>query len=248
MYGCICATCTTNCENYKIIKNIKKFPKEDRPYEKLEQKGSSSLTISELLAIIIKNGTKGKNCIEIAQNILSNNSNENISVLEYLDSISIQTLKSYEGIGRVKAIQIKSLVELSKRFINDFNICKTKIKCPKDVYESLAYDYICKKQEILKIVILNKQNEVLLIHTVAIGNNDKIDVGIKECLAEPIKNMASAIILVHNHPSGSLNPSKKDIEFTNKIRDYSRIFSIELLDHIIIANNKYMSFKEKGYL
>lgn len=245
MYGCICATCTTNCENNKIIK---KFPKEDRPYEKLELKGSSNLTNSELLAIIIKNGTKSKNCIEIAQNILSNNTNENISMLEYLDSISLQKLKSYEGIGRVKAIQIKALVELSKRFINDFNICKTKIKCPKDVYETLAYEYMCKKQEILKIVILNKQNEILLVHTVAIGNNDRIDIGIKECLAEPIKNMASAIILVHNHPSGSLNPSKKDIEFTDKIKEYSKIFSIELLDHIIIANNKYMSFKEKGYL
>lgn len=172
---------------------------------------------------------------------------DNISLLEYLDSLSLEELKSFSGIGRVKAIQIKAVVELAKRFSKDFNLDKLKIKSPKDVFDILVTEYICKKQEILKIVILNKQNKVILIHTIAIGSTDKIDVGIKECLSEPIKNMANAIILVHNHPSGSLKPSAQDINFTKKIQEYSKIFSIELLDHIIIANNNYVSLKELGY-
>ena len=245
MYGYIRATCTSNSKDHKIIKEI---PFQDRPYEKLELKGSSFLTDSELLAIIIKTGTKSNGCLKIAQNILNNKKDENMSVIEYLDSLSLEHLKKFDGIGRVKAIQIKALVELSKRFSKTFELSKQKIISPRNVFEILAPEYICKKQEILKVVILNKQNKIIMIHTVAVGKADNIDVGIKECLAEPIKNMASSIILVHNHPGGSLKASTQDINFTKRIQEYSKIFSIELLDHIIIANNNYISLKELGYL
>ena len=102
------------------------------------------------------------------------------------------------------------------------------------------------KQECLKTVILNKQNCIISIVTNAIGSNDNISVGLKEILSEPIKQLASSIILVHNHPGGSLIPSKNDINFTKKVDEYSKIFNIQLLDHIIIANNNYTSMKEIG--
>lgn len=206
------------------------------------------MTNSELLAIIIKNGTTKLNCLQIAQNILREKPDKtNISDLEYLTSLSLQELKSFEGIGRVKAIQIKAVIELSKRISNIYSIKKEKITSPSTVFNLLVNEYIGQKQECLKTILLNKQNNVISIVTNAIGGNDKINIGIKEVLAEPIKQMASSIILVHNHPSGSLIPSKQDIKFTKHIEEYANIFEISLLDHIIIANNNYISLKEEKY-
>lgn len=230
-----------------MAKSIANLPLDDRPYEKLELLGASNLTNSELLAIVIKTGTSNYNCVEIAQNILSIPSNkENQDDLEHLVNLSTQQLRNFEGIGRVKAIQIKAVIELAKRISNSYKIKKNRIVSPRDVYNLLARNYIGKKQETLKTVILNKQNAIISVVTNAIGNNDKIDIGIKEVLSEPIKQLASGIILVHNHPSGNLKPSKCDIEFTNKICEYSKIFGIELLDHIIIGNNNYISLKEQN--
>lgn len=227
-----------------MAKNITEIPVSDRPYEKLELLGEESLTNSELLAIIIKTGTLKQNCLQIAQNILSGNKNSNITDLQYLSNLSLEELKSYDGIGRVKAIQIKAVVEFSKRISRIYEINKDKITCPKDVYNLLAQGYIGKKQESLKTILLNRQKSIISIVTNAIGTNDNITIGVKEILSEPIKHLASAIILVHNHPSGSLNPSKNDVIFTKKIDEYSRIFNIELLDHIIITDNNYISLKE----
>lgn len=232
-----------------MAKNIVDLPINDRPYEKLELMGEENLTNSELLAIIIKNGTSKLNCLEIAQNILKTNEiNTKISDLEYLMDISMEELKKQDGIGRVKAIQIKAVVELSKRISNINIIDKDKVTSPCDIAKMLIPKYLGKKQECLKVVILNKQNKILSISTSAIGSNDNINVGLKEILSDPIKQMASNIILVHNHPSGSLKPSKQDIEFTKHIKESSKIFNIEVLDHIIIAGSEYISLKEKNFI
>ena len=228
-----------------MAKNIKLLPLDDRPYEKLELIGENNLTNSELLAIIIKTGTKKYNCLEIAQNILKTKENiSKISDLEYLTNLSLEELKSYEGIGRVKAIQIKAMLELSKRIASMYATEKKKITSPKDVFDLLQKEFIGKKQEVLKTIILNKKNTVISVITNAIGNNDNISIGIKEMLSEPIKQMANSIILVHNHPSGNLKPSNADILFTQKINENAKLFDITLLDHIIISNKGYISLKE----
>lgn len=229
-------------------KGIIDLPLSDRPYEKLELHGPTNMTNSELLAIIIKTGTTKLNCLQIAQNILKGKKDElNMSDLEYLTSLSMQELQKFDGIGRVKAIQIQAVIELSKRISDIYILKKEKIISPVAVYKLLINEYIGQKQECLKTILLNKQNNVISIVTNAIGGNDRINVGIKELFAEPIKQMASSIILVHNHPSGSLIPSKQDIRFTKHINEYSNIFEIKLLDHIIIANNNYVSMKEGKY-
>ena len=228
-----------------MAKNIKLLPLDDRPYEKLELIGENNLTNSELLAIIIKTGTKKYNCLEIAQNILKTKENiSKISDLEYLTNLSLEELKSYEGIGRVKAIQIKAMLELSKRIASMYATEKKKITSPKDVFDLLQKEFIGKKQEVLKTIILNRKNTVISVITNAIGNNDNISIGIKEILSEPIKQMANSIILVHNHPSGNLKPSNADILFTQKINENAKLFDITLLDHIIISNKGYISLKE----
>lgn len=228
-----------------MAKNIKLLPLDDRPYEKLELIGENNLTNSELLAIIIKTGTKKYNCLEIAQNILKTKENiSKISDLEYLTNLSLEELKSYEGIGRVKAIQIKAMIELSKRIASMYVIDKKSITSPKDVFNLLRKEFIGKKQEVLKTIILNKKNTIISVITNAIGNNDNISIGIKDMLSEPIKQMANSIILVHNHPSGNLKPSKADILFTKKINENAKQFDITLLDHIIVSDKGYISLKE----
>lgn len=221
------------------------MPENDRPYEKLERLGSENLTNSELLAIIIKTGTKRYNCVQIAQNILSSKDKNNFMTdLEYLSEMSITKLQEFEGIGKIKAIEIKAVIELSKRISNSYTKNRLKITSPKDVYNILLPYFIDKKQECLKTILLDKGNKIISIMTNAIGNNDKVEIGLKEILSEPIKHMASSIILAHNHPSGNLNPSKQDIIFTQNIEEYAKIFNIKLLDHIIITKNGYTSFKQ----
>lgn len=206
------------------------------------------MTNSELLAIIIKTGTTRLNCLQIAQNILKVDENKsNITDLEHLTGLSLQELMKFDGIGRVKAIQIQAVLELSKRISNIYSMNKEKIVSPADVFQLLAKGYAGKQQECLKTILLNKQNKIISIVTNAIGSSDRINIGIKEIFCEPIKQMAHAMILVHNHPSGSLRPSKQDIRFTKHIVEYSGIFNIQLLDHIIIANNNYVSLKEQNY-
>ena len=215
----------------------------------MELSGVASLTNSELLAIIIKTGTKKLNCVQIAQAILMSNKNiSNITDLEYLSMLSIQQLQTFEGIGKIKAIQIKAAIELAKRLKKEtITNEKLKILSPFDVYNLVSSYYEGSKIEILKIIILNKQNRVLSVIDIA-GQVDKIEIDMKQIFSEPIKQMASSIILCHNHPGGSLTASKQDINFTKKISEYSKIFNINLVDHIIIADNKHISMKQLGYI
>lgn len=210
--------------------------------------GSENLTNSELLAIVIKTGTKNRNCLDISRDILTSNKDmENISDLEYLSSMSLNNLRKFKGIGKVKSIQIKAVLELSKR-ISKTNINnKKKITSPKDIFDLVNESYIGKKQEVVKTILLDNSNKVLSIITNGIGKTSSVQIGIKEIFSEPIKQMASGIVLVHNHPSGNLVPSQSDIKFTKNINEYGETFEIKLLDHIIIGKNDYISLKEKGY-
>ena len=216
---------------------------EDRPYEKLEQYGAEYLSDSELLAIIIKSGTKEMNSLKLAQILLSKNSS-GLSSFNYLDNISIEELKSYKGIGRVKAIQIKAVIEIAKRISKSAKDKVTKITCPKDVYDLISKDMEDKQVEQLKVIVLNNKNIVKSVVTVSVGGQNKAAASVKEILYEPLKQMAASIIIVHNHPSGDSSPSKQDIAFTKRIIEGIRIFDIELLDHIVVGKNEYTSIKE----
>lgn len=216
---------------------------EDRPYEKLEQYGAEYLSDSELLAIIIKSGTKEMNSLKLAQILLSKNST-GLSSFSYLDNISIEELKSFKGIGRVKAIQIKAVIEIAKRISKISKDKITKITSPKDVYNLLCKDMEDKQVEQLKVVILNNKNIVKSVVTVSIGSQNRTSASVKEILYEPLRQMAASIIIVHNHPSGDSAPSRQDIAFTKRIIEGIRIFDVELLDHIVIGKNEYTSIKE----
>jgi len=221
---------------------IKQVPEMDRPYEKFEKHGVKSLSDSELLAIIIKSGNKEENSVDVSKKLLSKK-DSGLEGFDYLSKVSLQELMTYVGIGKVKAIQIKSTIEIANR-VKANTKEKNKIRSPEDVYKLLMIEMQDLEVETIKTIILDTKSHVKSVVTVSIGALSSSCLTLKEFLSEPLKQMASGIILVHNHPSGDTLPSRADILLTSKVLEYSKIFDIDLKDHIIIGKNGYTSIRE----
>ena len=224
---------------------MKELPISERPYEKLEMYGASTLSNAELLAIIIKNGTKEESSLTLAQKILSLGKNKDCKEdnIKFLQELSIQEFMKIKGIGKVKAIQLKATCELAKRISKPIKQIKIKIKTPQDIVNLFMDELKLEKREIVKVIIMNSQNIILKIQTISQGGTSSAQVDAKDILSEAVKIDAPKIILVHNHPSGEAKPSKADIEFTKKLEKAAEILGILLLDHIIIGYNQYTSIK-----
>lgn len=232
-------------EKYMSIK-MKELPESERPYEKMKLYGAKSLSASELLAIIIKCGTKKETSVELAQKILNLNKNTNQTKkqsndLRFLQDLTIEELTKIKGIGEVKAIQIISTCELAKRMSKPINSLKIVIKDTKDVANLFMDELRYEKREIAKLLILNSKNVVLKIMDIAFGGGNFALLEPKIILQEPIKMGASKIILVHNHPSGNPEPSDADFQITDRIYECADIMGIILLDHVIIGDNCFAS-------
>lgn len=227
---------------------IKELPESERPYEKLEMYGEKMLSNSELLAIILKSGTKEKTSIELANEIISIN---NIKSLKHLQDVTIEEFKSIKGIGKVKAIQLKAICELAKRMSRPNNEIKVQIKQPQDIVDLVMDELRFEKREIIKLIILNTKNIVLKSIDISIGGTSSAQIEPKEILAEPIKIGAPKIILIHNHPSGDSTPSISDFSVTKRICEASELLGIQLLDHIVIGDGNYTSIfselKDKNF-
>ena len=224
---------------------MKNLPVTERPYEKLEQYGEKNLTNAELLAIIIKSGTREETSVQLAQKILLLNENQDKNNLNFLREITIEELIKIKGIGKVKAIQIKATCELASRMNSIDNYKNITINKPSDVADILFEKMRFEKQEILKVIILGNKNKLLKIKDIAKGCGNFVKASIKDVLNEAVKVQAMQIILVHNHPSGDVTPSKNDIEFTREVKKASAILGINLIDHIIIGGNSYISIFSK---
>ena len=219
---------------------IKELPELERPYEKLEMYGEKTLSNAELLAIIIKTGTKEETSVQLAQRLLSLNKTTKED-LNYLQTLSIEELMEVKGIGKVKAIQLKAVGEISARMFSKTKYKKMFINEPKDLAEILIGNIKSETNEKVKIAILNSRNQLLKIQDIASGGIDFVNIEVKEILTEPIKMKEPKYILVHNHPGESAKPSKNDIEYTKTLYKLSQLFNIELIDHIIIAGMNYTS-------
>lgn len=224
---------------------IKDLPLSERPYEKLEKYGAESLSNAELLAIIIKTGTKEQSVVAIAQEILSLRKNEKEDNMRFLLDLSLEEYQQIKGIGKVKAIQLKAICELTKRIARPINKKKNIIKTPKDVAELLMPELKYEKKELVKVLILNSKNAILRIIDVAQGGTNFACIEPKDVLAEAIKMQAPKIILVHNHPSGDCTPSKGDYGVTDRVYEAAELMGIKLLDHIIIGDGSYKSLLSK---
>ena len=220
---------------------IKELPLTERPYEKLEIYGAESLSNAELLAIIIKTGTKEQSAVSIAQNILKLNEQAEQENLRFLQEMALEEFMKIKGIGKVKAIQLKAVCELTKRIARPINQKKPIIKTPKDVADMLIPELRYEKQEKVKVLILNSKKIVLKTYDVSLGGSNFAYIEPKDVLAEAIKMQAPKIILIHNHPSGDAKPSKGDYKVTDRIYEAAQLMGIQLLDHIIIGDGSYQS-------
>lgn len=221
---------------------IKELPEMERPYEKLELYGAEMLSTAELMAIIIKSGTKNLTSVEIAQEILKEDIYK--KGITFIKDISIEELKQKRGIGRVKAIQLKAIAELASRANKPVKIIRKEIYKAEDVAKILMPDLRNEKQEIIKTILLDVRNKIIKIVTNTIGGTNSNTIDIKDIFREPIKSSAEKIVLVHNHPSGDVTPSSSDIKFTKKVIETGKLLGIELMDHVIIGDGKFCSLKE----
>lgn len=220
---------------------IKELPETERPYEKLELYGEKVLSNAELLAIIIKTGTKSETSVQIAQKILSLNYDPQAGDLNFLKNMSLQELMQIKGIGRVKAIQLKAICELAIRMSKPSNYKKVQVKSTEQLANLILEDLRFEKREIVKLFLLNSKNEILKVLDIALGGTNFANVSIKDIIGEALKIKAPKIILAHNHPTGDPTPSNMDINFTDKLYNASKMFDIELLDHIVIGNGSFKS-------
>lgn len=224
--------------------NILDFPYEERPIEKLLLFGAENLTNTELLAIILGSGTRGENVLSLSQKVISK-----LDGINNIVDINYNDITSIKGIKKVKASQIMALGELFKRFNTlRANIKRSKISCSTDVVKLLMAEMGTLSQEILKLLVLNTKSEIVKVKDVFKGTLNSSIVHPREIFKEAIKNSGASIIICHNHPSGDPSPSREDINITQKIKESGKIIGIELLDHIIIGEHKYISLKEQGII
>lgn len=222
---------------------IKQLPECERPYEKMEMYGEKMLSNAELLAIIIKSGTKENTSVELANKVLSlisEQENDN-SLLQSLQQISIEEFQQIKGIGKVKAIQLKAVCELARRMAQPVNKKNIKINSSSDVAQLLMEELRHEKVEHVKLLLLNAKNIVVRIIDISKGGMNSAIVEPKEVLQEAIKSGIPKIILVHNHPSGDCTPSTADINMTKRLYTAANILGIQLLDHIVIGDRCYTS-------
>lgn len=219
---------------------IKQLPELERPYEKLETYGEKALSNAELLAIIIKTGTREETSVQLAQKILSlNNTTE--EDLRFLQKLTIEELMQIKGIGKVKAIQLKAVGEIAIRMFKTNNYKKIQVKNPADIAKIFMSEMKFLEVETIKIVLLNNKNEIMKIKDVALGGVKYSNVDLMNILVEPLKIKAPKMVLVHNHPTGEKKPSAEDIVFTEKLFLTTREVGIELIDHIIIGDMSFTS-------
>jgi DNA repair protein RadC len=226
---------------------MKDIPANERPYEKLEKYGSETLSNAELLAIVIRTGSMEETSVALAQRLLA--LGENNGGIAFLHDLSVEELRKTKGIGRVKALQIKAVMELSKRVSASFiNNNRVTIKSPVEVSSLVMEEMRHLKKEIFKIILLNTKNHIIKHLNVSIGSLNSSIVHPREVFSEAVKVGCSGMLLVHNHPSGDPEPSREDIETTQRLVNAGNILGIKVLDHVVIGDGKYISFKEQGLM
>ena len=209
------------------------MPRDERPYEKCSRLGAEHLSDVELLAVLLRTGTRGENALELAGRILYHAGG--IGILG-IHQFNAERLKQIKGIGNVKAIQISCISD---------TVCFTD---PKTIAQYYMEDLRHEKQEHMKLLMLNSKAKLLGETTISKGTVNASLVTPRELFIEALQKNAVSIIILHNHPSGDPSPSREDMLTTKRIQDAGALIGIELLDHIIIGNNCYISFREEGML
>lgn len=225
---------------------MKELPAADKPYEKCMAYGSAVLTDAELLSVILRTGTKGTTALELAKNILSSAYGEDGILSLY--RLAIPDLMKLHGVGKVKAIQIQCILELSRRLSKKKAEGTLHFHEPSTIAAYYMEDFRHSDQEQMILMMLNTKNRLLGEQIISKGTANASMISPREIFLQALHYHAVSVILVHNHPSGDPAPSKDDLAFTKRVQEAGILLGIELLDHIIIGDRKYMSFRESDLL
>jgi len=222
---------------------IRDFPEDQRPRERLLSDGPESLSNHELLAILLRTGTRDESVLQLSYRLLNH-----FEGLRQLKDATVEEITSIKGIGAAKAVQILAALELGRRINKLRYEERYVIRSPEDGAKYVMEDLRFLSQEHFVCLYLNTKNQVIHRKTVFIGSLNASIVHPREVFKEAIKRSAASIICAHNHPSGDPTPSREDIEVTKRLVECGRMIGIELLDHLIIGEQKFVSLKEKGYV
>ncbi len=224
--------------------NIKSWSPEDRPREKLLLKGTSALSDAELIAILIGSGTAHLSAVDVAKKVLAHVENN----LDSLAKLSVKELMKAKGVGEAKAITIVAALELGRRRKDQGPDEKPKIEGAKTAFDLIKGDLMDLPHEEFWVILLNRANRMIRKKRISEG-------GVSGTVADPkiifklaVDELASGIIVAHNHPSGNLKPSESDINLTRKIKEAGKVLEITLLDHLIVAHDRYFSFADEGMI
>ena len=224
--------------------SIKSLAEDDRPREKFLLKGKAAVSDSELLAIIMGSGNREESAVELARRILNSVENN----WHRLSQLNIKDLMKFKGVGEAKAISIATALEIGNRKSQQEVLERQQITSSREAFEILQPHLSDLQTEEFWVIFLNHQNKILSKNCLFRGGIASSVADVRVIFKTAIEHFSTGIIIAHNHPAGSLKPSQQDINITNKIKEAGKLLDIELLDHLIIAQNKFYSFKEEGIL
>jgi len=228
----------------KQSSSIKNWLADDRPREKMQAKGAAALSNSELLAILINNGNKEKSALDIAKDVLALGQNN----LDELGKLTLKNLQKIKGIGAAKAITIAAALELGRRRHSSDFLSKTVVRSSGEIASYLKVVLKDYPHEVFAVLFLNRANKIISFQIISTGGLTGTVADPRVILKKAIEQEATSIVLSHNHPSGSLKPSRADEELTQKIRLAATYLDIKVVDHIIVSDEGYFSFADEGLL
>ena len=222
---------------------IREIPTDERPRERLLHYGADALSTSELLAILLRTGTEQRSAIGLAEHLLST-----FGSLRGVASATIEEISQIHGLGPAKAAQIKAAIEFGRRLVADSPEERAKIRSPQDVYNLLGPSLRDQRREHFIALLLDTKGGVLRTCTISVGDLSSSVVHPREVFTEAVRRSAASLIVAHNHPSGDPTPSPEDAAVTHRLCEAGELLGIELLDHVILGDNRWISLKEKGLL
>ena len=228
-------------KEHRATYRITDIEEAERPRERLARLGPMALSNAELLAILLRVGMRGENAVQVGQRLL-----KDMGGLPGIHRASYEEVKSNRGIGPAKAAQIKAAIELGRRLTTEAPEQRPAIQNPGDAADLVRYEMGALDHEELRVMLLDTRNKVTITKTVYRGSLNSSQVRVSEVFKDAISNKAASIIVIHNHPSGDPTPSPDDIAITRAIVQAGNLLDIEVLDHLIIGSNSYVSLKERG--
>jgi len=242
------AFCSAECalpgsimEGQKATYRIMDLEESERPRERLARLGVGALSREELLAILLRTGVKGESAIALARHLL-----DEMGGLQGIHRAEFAQLMNFKGIGEAKACQILAAIELGRRLVAEEPKERMVIQSPQQAADLVKYEMMGLEQECLRVILLDVRNRLIKVAEVYMGSTSQSQVRVGELFRSAIRYNASSVIVVHNHPSGDPSPSPDDVAVTRAIVQAGKLLDIDVLDHLVIGHNRFVSLKERG--